>query len=380
MTPPEEFDFSDVRRLVVKVGSNVLTADNGLNMETIHAISRQISRLMDEGLEVVLVTSGAMAAGVRKIGLSRRPDEIPKRQAVAAVGQPRLMLAYDSAFESHGKKVAQILLTGDDLTNRKRYLNARNTFHELLSWKIVPIVNENDTVAVESIKFGDNDNLSAMITLLMDADLLINLTDIDGLYTKDPRVFPEAGLISIVSTIGKDIEKWASDIPGALGTGGMSSKIKAARKVTAAGIPMIIAKGLKSDILLRLFAGEKHGTFFIPKHGRLASRKCWIAFTLKPAGSLLIDHGAANALIKLGKSLLPSGIVAVEGEFGVGAPVACITEDRKMIGTGLVNYSSVDIRLIKGLKTSQIGKQLGSKPYDEVIHRDNLAITAGCEA
>jgi glutamate 5-kinase len=379
MTPSESFDFGDVKRLVVKVGSNVLTADNGLNMETIHAISRQISHLMNEGLEVVLVTSGAMAAGVRKIGLPRRPDEIPKRQAVAAVGQPRLMLAYDSAFENHGKKVAQILLTGDDLTNRKRYLNARNTFHELLSWKIVPIVNENDTVAVESIKFGDNDNLSAMIALLMDADILINLTDIDGLYTKDPRMFPEAELIDTVSTIGKDIEKWASDIPGALGTGGMSSKIKAARKVTSAGIPMIIAKGLKSDILLRLFAGEKHGTFFAPKHGRLASRKCWIAFTLKPAGSLLIDPGAANALIKQGKSLLPSGIVAVEGEFGVGAPVACITEDRKVIGTGLVNYSAADIRLIKGLKTSQIGKQLGSKPYDEVIHRDNLAITAACE-
>lgn len=380
MISSEQFSFTDVKRLVVKVGSNVLTADNGLNMETIHAISRQISRLMDQGLEVLLVTSGAMAAGVRKIGLPRRPDEIPKRQAVAAVGQPRLMLAYENAFENHGKKVAQILLTGDDLTHRKRYLNARNTFHELLSWRIVPIVNENDTVAVESIKFGDNDNLSAMIALLMDADLLINLTDIDGLYTQDPRVFPEAKLIATVSTIGKDIEKWASDIPGALGTGGMSTKIKAARKVTSAGIPMIIAKGLKSDILLRLFSGEKHGTFFVPKRGRLASRKCWIAFTLKPVGSLLIDHGAANALINGCKSLLPSGILAVEGEFGVGAAVACLTEDRKVIGTGLVNYSAADIRLIKGLKTSQIGKQLGSKPYDEVIHRDNLAITATHEA
>lgn len=380
MTPSEQFDFKDVKRLVVKVGSNVLTADYGLNMEIIYAISRQISRLTDMGLEVVLVTSGAMAAGVRKIGLPRRPDEIPKRQAVAAVGQPRLMAAYDSAFENHGKKVAQILLTGDDLTNRKRYLNARNTFNALLSWKIVPIVNENDTVAVESIKFGDNDNLSAMIALLMDADLLINLTDIDGLYTQDPRVFPEAEMIPVVSTIGKDIEKWASDIPGALGTGGMSSKIKAARKVTTAGIPMIIAKGLKPDMLIRLLSGEKHGTFFVPKRRRLASRKSWIAFTLKPAGSLLIDHGAATALMKRGKSLLPSGIVTVEGEFDVGAAVVCLTEDRKVIGTGLVNYSAAEIRLIKGLKTSQIVKQLGSKPYDEVIHRDNLVITATHEA
>lgn len=380
MTLNNVFVSSAIKRIVVKVGSNVLTADYGLNMESIFAISRQISILMDRGMEVLLVTSGAMAAGVRKIGLPRRPDEIPKRQAVAAVGQPGLMLAYETAFGQHGKKVAQILLTSEDLSNRKRYLNARNTFNELLSWRVLPIINENDTVAVASIKFGDNDNLSAMITLLMDADALINLTDIDGLFTKDPRVFPDARLIPTVSTITKDIEKWAGDIPGALGTGGMSSKIKAAKKVTSAGIPMIIAKGNKPDILIRLFDGESHGTYFVPRAQRLACRKCWIAFTLKPAGGIVMDRGATRAVLNGGKSLLPSGVVGVDGDFDVGAAVECRTEEGVVIGTGLVNYSAADIRLIKGLKTNQIKKLLGSKPYDEIIHRDNLAVTAASDA
>ncbi|MDX9785410.1 MAG: glutamate 5-kinase [Desulfobacterales bacterium] len=376
MNPSEALALTSIKRVVVKVGSNVLTAEYGLNMETIFAISRQICSLMDKGLEVLLVTSGAMAAGVRKIGLPGRPDEIPKRQAIAAVGQPGLMLAYDTAFGQQGKKVAQILLTGEDLSNRKRYLNARNTFNALLAWGVVPIINENDTVAVESIKFGDNDNLSAMITLLMDADLLINLTDIDGLYTKDPRVFQDARLVPIISSISRDIEKWAGDIPGALGTGGMSSKIKAAKKVTAAGIPMIIAKGNKPDVLIRLFNGETHGTYFAPKARRLACRKCWIAFSIKPTGSITVDSGAARALLTNGKSLLPSGIVNVDGEFGEGAAVECKTEANEVLGIGLVNYSAADIRLIKGLKTNQIKRLLGSKPYDEIIHRDNLAITA----
>jgi glutamate 5-kinase len=380
MNAPDQYDRPPVKRLVVKVGSNVLTARHGLNMETIFSLSRQISLLMDQGLEVVLVTSGAMAAGIRKIRLDKRPDEIPKRQAIAAVGQPGLMLAYEMAFGQHERKVAQILLTGEDLCSRKRYLNARNTLNVLLSWRIVPIINENDTVAVESIQFGDNDNLSAMIALLMDADLLINLTDIDGLYDRDPRAYPEANLVPNVSTIGKDIERWAGAIPGALGTGGMSSKIKAARKVTSAGIPMIIAGGSKPDILLRLIGGETHGTFFVPKPRKLACRKCWIAFNLKPAGALFIDQGAARAIVDRGKSLLPSGITGVDGEFGVGAAVACKTVENLTVGIGLVNYSAADIRAIKGLKTTQIQDLLGSKPYDEVIHRDNLAITVAGDA
>jgi glutamate 5-kinase len=365
------------KRIVVKVGSNVLSAPGGLNLDAVDALSSQISTLMDEGLEVLFVSSGAVAAGLRKLGLSKRPEEVPKRQAIAAVGQTGLMNAYEAAFGNHNKRVAQILLTGEDLNNRKRYLNARNALNTLLSWKVVPIINENDTVMVEEIKLGDNDNLSAMITLLMDADFLINLTDIEGLYTKDPRTHADAEMIPRVESIKKEIEQFASHIPGALGRGGMLSKIKAAKKVTAAGVPMIIAQGTKPDILPRLFAGESHGTYFAPQNKKLNSRKCWIAYTLTPKGSLLLDAGAAQAVLRLGKSLLPSGIVGVEGEFGVGAPAAILNQEGTGIGIGLVNYSAADIRAIMGLNTCQIKERLGAKPYDEVIHRDNLVIT--CE-
>ena len=368
--------FNNAKRLVVKVGSNVLTEDHGLNLKAIRSISRQICRLIDSGLEVILISSGAMASGVKKIGLNKRPDEIPKRQAIAAVGQAGLILEYEKAFARYHKKVAQILLTGDDLNNRRRYLNARNTLCMLLSWQVVPIINENDTVMIEEIQFGDNDNLAAMITLLMDADILVNLTDIDGLYTKNPRKYPDAELIPLVSTIRESIVKVAGDIPGPLGTGGMLSKINAARKVTASGIPMVIANGCKPDILKKLFSGKEVGTFFVSKKKKLKSRKCWIAFTLKPKGVIRIDDGAAAAILNRGKSLLPSGIVDVEGEFNVGAPVEFKKSDNETLGTGLVNYSSADIRKIMGLKSSRIKKILGHKPYDDVIHRDNLAITS----
>ncbi len=370
--------FNGAKRVVVKIGSNVLTEDNGLNLKAIRSISRQICRLIDGGIETILVSSGAMASGIRKVGLDKRPDEIPKRQAIAAVGQAGLIMEYEKAFARYHKKVAQILLTGDDLNNRKRYLNARNTLCMLLSWQVVPIINENDTVMTEEIQFGDNDNLAAMITLLMDADILVNLTDIDGLYTKDPRTNPDADFISLVSTIGEDIKKIASDIPGALGTGGMLSKINAAKKVTSAGIPMLIANGGRQDVLIKLFSGKDIGTFFAPKKKKLKSRKCWIAFTLKPKGVIKIDDGAAEAILNRGKSLLPSGIVEVEGEFSVGDPVEFKKTDDETLGSGLVNYSSTDIRKIMGLKSSQIKSRLGHKPYDDVIHRDNLAVTAEC--
>ena len=368
-------NLKNIKRVVVKVGSNVLTARNDLNAAAIESISRQICVLIDRGLEVLLVSSGAMAAGLRKMGLGRRPDQIPQRQAIAAIGQSGLMHAYEQAFGRCGKKVAQILLTGEDLNNRERYLNARNALYALLDWKVVPVINENDTVKVEEIKLGDNDNLSAMIALLMDADLLINLTDIEGLFNKDPRTHDDAQLIEEVASYKKEIEDFAGDIPGALGTGGMLSKIRAARKVTAAGVPMIIARGDKPDILVRLFEGERHGTYFIPREKKLPSRKCWIAYTLKPKGSLVLDEGAVQAILQNGKSLLPSGITEVEGEFRVGAAVSFKDRQRQMLGIGLVNYGASEIRAIMGLKSSQIKERLGSKPYDEVIHRDNLVIT-----
>jgi glutamate 5-kinase len=367
--------FTSARRIVVKVGSNVLTRDHGLNLPVMYSLSGQISELMDAGLEVILVSSGAMASGVKKIGLDRRPDGIPERQAVSAVGQAGLIREYEKAFQVYGRKVAQILLTSEDLDDRQRYLNVRNTLNTLIDWRIVPVINENDTVMVEEIKVGDNDNLAAMITLLMDADLLILLTDIDGLYTRDPRVHEDAKLIPELDTLDSAVEKMASDIPGPLGRGGMSSKIKAARKVTSAGVPMVIANGSCPGILKTLIQGNVAGTYFVPCKARLASRKSWIAYTLKPKGAISIDQGAADAIVGNGKSLLPSGIVGVEGDFQQGAPVTLQTTARQKLGTGLVNYSAADIRKIMGLKTSAVEQCMGEKPYDEVIHRDNLAIT-----
>ena len=372
--------FSNAQRIVVKIGSNILTAENGLNLPVIKSISSQICDLVQSGREVILVSSGAMASGIKKIGLSARPDELPKRQAVAAAGQPGLMLEYEKAFARYDQKVAQILLTSDDLAGRKRHLNARNTLNTLLDWKILPIVNENDTVAVEEIEFGDNDNLAAMIALLMDAGLLINLTDIDGLYDKDPRTYSDARLIEVVARIDRNIEQCASDIPGALGTGGMISKIKAARKLNAAGIPMVIAKGDAPDILLDLAAGDSLGTYFIPREEKLKRRKCWIAFSLKPEGRLVLDDGAVRAVLNNGKSLLPSGVVAIEGDFKVGAPVEFGSRNGEVIGVGLVNYSAAQIEKIRGLRSAQIESALGQKTYDEIIHRDNLAVTAESES
>jgi len=370
---PEQF-LNHAKRVVVKIGSNVITAKNGLDLEVIDAISGQISTLMDRGMEVILVSSGAQAAGLRKMGLTARPNEMPKRQAIAAMGQIGLMMAYENSFARRDKKVAQILLTAEDLNNRKRYLNARNTLNTLMEWKVIPVINENDTIMVEEIKLGDNDNLSAMIALLMDADFLFILTDIEGLYDKDPRQFPDARLISKVGTFKKEIEAYAGHIPGALGTGGMLSKIKAAKKVTSAGIPMIVAKGSIQNVLLRLFEGNPQGTYFVPKTKKLASRKCWIAHTLAPKGSLVIDDGAVRAVRENGKSLLPIGVVKVEGEFEEGAPVAFKTAGNDIIGIGLVNYRSSDVELIKGLKTFQIEACLGSKHYDEIIHRNNMVL------
>lgn len=366
--------LDQAKRVIVKVGSSVLSEKDRLNLKALNSISEQICKLIDSGREIILVTSGAMAEGIRKIGLSGRPESIPQRQAVAAVGQAGLIMEYEKAFGKHNKKVAQMLLTGTGLTNRNRYLNARNTLSTLLEWNIVPIINENDTVSVEEIKFGDNDNLAAMITILMDADMLISLTDIDGLYDMDPRTNPDADLVCEVSCINDETEACASDIPGKLGLGGMLGKIKAAKKVTTAGIPMIIANGGEPEILTKIFQKQPYGTYFVPRKEKLASRKCWIAFTLRPEGTLTIDSGAAGAVLEKGKSLLSCGITDVQGTFHVGAPVEFMQKDGKIIGKGLVNYSAGDIRKIMGLNTDRIAEMLGSKPYDEVIHRDNLVL------
>ncbi len=368
-----------VKRVVVKVGSGVLTTSHGLNKRVINELTEDVCGLKKRGIEVILVSSGAIASGLKKIGMTKRPESISHQQAVAAIGQSTLMMVYEKAFGRHGQRVAQILITRDDLHHRRRYLNARNTLFTLLSWKIVPIINENDTVVVDEIKFGDNDNLSAMVTNLTESQLLINLTDIDGFFDKDPRIHKDARPIGVVDRINKEVMMYASAIPGFLGTGGMAAKIKAAQKVAFAGAPTIIANGLKRGILKNIFMGKEEGTLFMPRDAALCSRKHWIAFTRSPKGELLIDRGAEAALLKGGKSLLPSGIKAVSGRFSLGDSVVLLNEDMNALAVGMVNYDSGDIEKIMGLKSKDIESRLGFKHEDEVIHRDNLVLTGDME-
>ncbi|MBW1765999.1 MAG: glutamate 5-kinase [Deltaproteobacteria bacterium] len=364
-----------VKRLVVKAGSGVLTGKNGLNMRVINDLTNDICGLRRKGIEVILVSSGAVASGLKKIGLARRPESMSKLQAIAAVGQSSLMMAYEKAFGRHRQKVAQILITRDDLNNRRRYLNARNTILTLLSWNIVPIINENDTVVVDELKFGDNDNLSAMVINLTESHLLINLTDIDGLFDMDPRTNKDARLIPRIEKVNRGVMRYASSIPGFLGTGGMASKIKAARKASLGGVPTIIANGFKQGVLKEIFSGKEIGTLFMPQETALCGRKHWIAFTRSTKGTLIIDKGAGDAIREKGKSLLPSGIKEVRGGFSQGDSVVLRDEDNRELAVGMVNYQSGDIKKIMGLKSTEIESMLGYKHDDEVIHRDNLVLT-----
>ena len=368
-----------VRRIVIKAGSGILTGKNGLNRNTINNLTNDICELRTRGLEVILVSSGAIAAGIRKVGHSKRPEAISEKQAMAAIGQGILMNEYEKSFDRNGYTVAQILITRDDLNNRRRYLNARNTIFTLLSWGITPIINENDTVVIEEIKFGDNDNLSAMVANMTDSNLLINLTDIDGLYDDDPRKNKKSRLIPVIGKIDDSIYGFASSTPGALGTGGMASKITAAKKATLKGIPVIIANGRKKRIIGKIIDGEEIGTLFIPQSQTMCGRKHWIAFSRAIRGKILIDEGAVKALTKNGKSLLPSGIIEVKGKFNRGDSVQLIDQQENEIAIGMVDYNSVDVDKIKGLNSSKIGTSLGYKHNDEVIHRDNLVITYNIE-
>jgi glutamate 5-kinase len=368
-----------VKRAVIKIGSGVLTRKNGLNLNLIDDLATEVCRLRSRGIEIILVSSGAIAAGLKKAGLSKRPTSLSQMQALAAMGQSNLIMAYEEAFSRQGAKAAQILLTRDDLTHRRRYLNARNTLMTLLSWKIIPIINENDTVGTDEIKFGDNDNLSALVVNLTESHLLVNLTNIDGLYDKDPRRHPDAQLIPVVEKVDRRIAKAANAIPGFLGTGGMASKLTAARNISLGGIASIIANGSKPDILKDVFSAKSCGTFFIPKTSALNSRKQWIAFTKKTKGLLFVDEGAESALTKNGKSLLPSGITAVQGRFSLGDSVIIQGKDKQKIAIGMVNYNSGDLQKIIGAKTSQIESILGYRHDDEIVHRDNLILESRLE-
>lgn len=369
------FRSGSIRRMIVKIGSSILALPRrGLNLPAVEAVSSQIAVLHGQGLEVLLVSSGAIASGVMKLGLKETPHTLPLKQAVAAAGQSQLIRAYEKSFESRGVHVAQILLTHEDLRERKRYLNARTTLLSLLHLGAIPIINENDTVAVEEIRFGDNDTLSAQVAGMMDADLLLILTDTDGLYDRDPRTDDNPRLIPVVRHITPEVELLAGARPGILGTGGMVTKIRAAKVMSQAGGYTVIANGTQKDVITRILESDPLGTLFLPDRRPLRSRKHWILYTLKPRGEITVDDGARQALLQRGKSLLPSGIVEVRGDFDFGDAVSCVGSDLREFARGLVNYSARDLTKIKGARTDRIESILGRKDYDEVIHRDDLVI------
>jgi len=363
-----------IKKVVIKIGSAVLTGKDGLDLQIIDQTVDEISDLIKRGYHIVLVSSGAIASGKHRLGIDGPLKTLPQKQAAAAVGQGRLMRVYSNSFGGHDIYVAQILVTMSDLVDRKRFLNIRNTLSTLLEWGVIPIINENDTVSVAEIKFGDNDNLAAMIANTIGAHLVINLTMTEGLFDCDPTKFKNAKLIPLIRDITEDVENMASEEGTAEGTGGMKSKVLAAKRVTAYGIPYIIAQGKRKGIINDIFAGEDVGTLFFPAQHPLNSRKYWIAYTLRSHGKLTVDNGAMNAIIDSGKSLLPSGIVEVEGNFMIGDPVSCINFQGKVFAKGLVNYSAEEIRKIMGLKSTNIQQVLGHKDYDEIIHRDNMVV------
>ncbi len=363
-----------MKRLVIKIGSNILADEKeGLDTKRISSIASDISEIQNMGYEVVLVSSGAIAAGMRKLGLKEKPKDIKLKQATAAVGQSSLMWAYEKSFGDYGKKVAQVLLTRDDFSDRKRYINSKNTLLTLLSYGIIPIINENDTVATDEIRFGDNDHLASLVVGLIDAERLIILSDVDGLFSSDPKK-GKAALIKTVDEITPEIETIAGGAGSVVGTGGMYSKILAAKRAVNNGITVNIINGKKSGLLISLLKGNLEGTEFKPKKEKLSSRKGWIVYGSRAKGSLHIDAGAVKALVHGGKSLLPSGVVSVTGIFEIGDAVYCIDSDGKRIAKGITNYSSSEIEKIKSKKTSEIEKILGYRYSDEVIHRDNLVV------
>jgi glutamate 5-kinase len=363
------------RRIVVKVGSSILASvEKGLHYEAFSHLTKEISELKRHGYEIVLVSSGAIAAGMEKLGYKTRPQSITQKQATAAVGQSRLIHIYENYFSRYQQMVAQVLLTHDDLSHRRRFLNARNTLLALLELGIIPIINENDTVVVDEIKVGDNDNLSALITNLIEADLLIILTDIEGICDRDPRSHPDARCITLIEDIDADMEGVMGETKSQTSVGGMVSKIQAARKASRFGIPTVVACGTKKEILHQVLKGKEIGTLILPKMRTLSSRKHWIAFNLKPKGDVIVDDGAKKAIVQKGKSLLPSGVLEVRGSFDRGDSVSCVGPRGKEFARGLVNYSVQELEKIRGHRTNEIEKVLGYKYSDEIIHRDDLVV------
>jgi glutamate 5-kinase len=364
------------KRLVVKIGSSLVASPNGgLRLDRIGRLAEEFGGLQAQNRQLVLVSSGAIVAGISHLALKSYPQEVPLQQAAAAVGQSRLMRAYEMAFEKPGCKIAQILLTHQDLADRRRFLNARHTLTTLVQLGVIPIINENDTVATEEIRFGDNDALAGQIAHLVDADLLVILSDVNGLYEEDPHLNPSAKLIPMVPTITKQIENLAGASRTQASRGGMVTKIRAAKQAGRFGVPTLLLNGETPNALGKALEGNSSGTFFVSNQSSLTHRKQWIAFTLRPKGEITLDEGAVAALVIRGKSLLPSGILSVKGTFLPGDPVSCTTGEGIVFAQGLSNYSAESLQRIKGKQTSEIQQLLGALEYEEVIHRDNLALT-----
>ncbi|HEV3255558.1 MAG TPA: glutamate 5-kinase [Gemmataceae bacterium] len=361
--------------VVVKVGTNVLTgADGSLDSGRLQVLADQVQHIRQTGRKVALVSSGAIGAGLGRLGLTQRPRDLRHLQACAAVGQGFLMRAYQECLARHGTQTAQILLTAGDFDNRTRYLNARNTILTLFEWGCLPIINENDTVSVAEIRFGDNDHLAAMVTNLIQAPLLVLLTVVDGLCAADPAVDPSAPVLPTVPVLDSQILGLAGGSRSALGTGGMRSKLRAARLATAAGESVIMANGTRPGVLDAIFAAEPVGTLFLPHGGTVTAWKRWLGYTAQPKGRLVVDAGARHAVQHQGRSLLAIGVVEVKGSFGKGAVVALCDTEGTEFARGLTNYAAADADRIRGLRTEQIAEVLGAVPYEEVIHRDNLVV------
>lgn len=364
------------KRIVIKVGTSTITYANGKrNFSQIDRLAREISDLQNQGKEMILVTSGAVAVGVDRMGLPGKPKTIPGKQAAAAVGQGVLMHTYEKFFADYGQIVAQVLITKTEAIDRHRYTNTRNTFMELMLQRVIPIVNENDVVALDELKIGDNDNMSALVAGIVDADLVIILSDVDGLYTANPQTHPDAVIVPEVAEITPEIEASAGGVGSARGTGGMATKIQAAKAAISSGIHLVIASGTEKNAITRVLQGEELGTLFVSRENRLQFRKRWLAFGAKIAGSIVVDDGCAKAIRKAGGcSILPAGVFAVQGEFLPGSTVSVIDKDAHELARGLVHYSSAELEQIKGCNSGEIANILGHKNFDEVIHRDDLVI------
>jgi glutamate 5-kinase len=373
--------LSHANKIVIKVGSSTLTHPNGrLHLERLDRLAMQLTDLRNSGKDVVLVSSGAVAAGLGRLGITHRPKNMPERQAAAAVGQGLLMQLYSKIFSEYDQVVAQVLLTREDLDNRVRYLNARNTLLTLLGYGVIPIVNENDTVATEELRvlyIGDNDTLSALVAAVIGADLLILLSDVDAVYDKNPREYADAKKIPVITEITPEIMAGAGGAGSSRGTGGMATKMEAARIATCSGTAMVLADGSPANIISQIMAGDEVGTIFLPKQEVLLERQRWIAFAGCPMGTVTIDQGAVTALLEKGKSLLPSGITHVEGEFHPGDLVQILDATGQEIARGLSNYGDEELRKIQGRKSTEIRGILGHKHYDEVIHRNNMVCRQG---